>query len=76
MVPPGGIDDKINPPAADHYSISGVSSENQKDPIFSVGYRIFETLGLCPSGGIAIPRFYIDSNGGVGRVSIAHAIYF
>jgi len=26
----GGLDDKINPPAADHYSISGANSEAQK----------------------------------------------
>jgi len=28
---PGGIDDKINPPAADHYSISGANSEAPKN---------------------------------------------
>jgi hypothetical protein len=27
----GGIDDKINPPAAHHYSISGVNSESSKN---------------------------------------------
>jgi hypothetical protein len=34
----------------------------------------FEDRG--PNGGKVIPRSFIDSNGGVGRVSIAHAIYF
>jgi len=31
----GGSDDKINPPAADHYSIIGANSEVPKKPLYS-----------------------------------------
>ena len=44
-----GIDDKINPPAADHHSIFGENSKSQKLSILSVGCRNSETfnyLGL------------------------------
>jgi hypothetical protein len=30
----GGIDDKINPPAADHYSIPRTNSEDQKKSLY------------------------------------------
>jgi hypothetical protein len=33
----GGIDEKINPPAADHYSISGKNSKAPENPYILSG---------------------------------------
>jgi hypothetical protein len=51
-----GIDDKINPPAADHYSIFRVNSEAPKTSMFSVGCSNSETYiyCLCPGAFVAI----------------------